>query len=67
MSWREAHSAAMVAATYAHEDLGVARDGYVDVFAAINAGGMLVLGRPLGQFFGLYLGEIGRASCRERV
>lgn len=61
MTWRQAQSAAMVAAAQAHGDLGVSRrDPFVDVVAALAVSGVRhLMWRPMGALFGAYLKEPG--------
>lgn len=54
MTWKEAHRAAMMAAAHAHDDYGIARERYVDVFAALRTGGIKFMAQPLGSLFGVY-------------
>ena len=46
----------MMAANHAHDDTGVARDEYVDVFAALQAGGIFCIAKPLQGLAGVYAG-----------
>ncbi len=54
MTWKRAHGPAVIAAEHAHADFKVAREGYVDVFAALRAGGIKVMVQPIGSLFGVY-------------
>ncbi|MEU1542033.1 ImmA/IrrE family metallo-endopeptidase [Actinacidiphila glaucinigra] len=64
MNWNGAHGVAMIAAAQAHEELQVALDGYVDVFAALRREGIEVIGRPLGGLLGLYVAKSdGGPAC----
>ncbi|MEV0850566.1 ImmA/IrrE family metallo-endopeptidase [Streptomyces sp. NPDC049954] len=56
MSWSDAHGTAMIAAAQAHEQLAVPwDDGYIDVFKALYAEELEVIGKPLGGLLGLYV------------
>ena len=55
-NWAVAHKMAMMAANHAHDDTGVARDEYVDVFAALRAGGIFCIAKPLQGLAGVYAG-----------
>lgn len=46
----------MMAANHAHHDTGVARDEYVDVFTALQAGGIFCIAKPLQGLAGVYAG-----------
>ena len=61
MTWRQAQSAAMLAAAQAHGDLGVSRrDLFVEVVAALAASGVPhLMWRPMGALFGAYLKQPG--------
>lgn len=54
LNWAVAHRMAMMAANQAHRDAGVARDDYVDVFAALEAMGVCCLAQPLRGLAGAY-------------
>lgn len=54
-TWRQAHRVAQVAAVHAQEELGVRRDGYVDVFAAIRRADVPVMFREMSDHFGTYI------------
>jgi hypothetical protein len=64
VSWNNAHGAAMIAAAQAHEALGTASDGYIDVFGALARAGVEVVGRRLGGLLGLYVDRFaGGPAC----
>jgi Zn-dependent peptidase ImmA (M78 family) len=54
LGWAVAHRMAMLVANQAHRDTGVARDEYVDVFAALRAAGVCCLAKPLHNMAGAY-------------
>lgn len=55
MNWTVAHRMAAIAASNLRNRLGLAEDGFVDVFAALRASGLTVVGRPMSELFGMYL------------
>lgn len=61
MTWRDAHSTAMIAAAQAHGDLGVNRsEPFVDVVSALADSGVRhVMWRPMSVLFGAYLRQDG--------
>lgn len=63
MTWRQAQSAAMVAAAQAHADLGASRrEPFVDVVAALASAGVdFLMWRPMSVLFGAYLKQPGAA------
>jgi len=54
VNWDVAHKVAAIAAVQAHRDLAVDRTGYVDVFAALRAAGVVGIARPMPRLFGVY-------------
>jgi len=64
-NWAVAHKMATMAANHAHDDTGVARDEYVDVFAALQAGGIFCIAKPLQGLAGVYAAPAsgGPRSC----
>ncbi|RPE37191.1 ImmA/IrrE family metallo-endopeptidase [Kitasatospora cineracea] len=57
MNWDVAHRVAGIAANQAHRDLAVDREGYVHVFAALRAAGLIGMAQPMPRLFGLYMDE----------
>ncbi|MFF2952645.1 ImmA/IrrE family metallo-endopeptidase [Kitasatospora sp. NPDC057965] len=49
-----AHKIAAIASVHAHEDLGLDRSEYIDVFAALHDFGIEALARPMPTLFGVY-------------
>ncbi|MBN6050747.1 ImmA/IrrE family metallo-endopeptidase, partial [Nonomuraea sp. RK-328] len=54
MNWNIAHRIASIAAVQAHRDLGVDRDEYIDVYAALGEAGVIGMARRLPRLFGMY-------------
>jgi Zn-dependent peptidase ImmA (M78 family) len=54
LNWSVAHRMAMMAANQTHRDVGVARDDYIDVFAALEAIGVCCVAQPLRGLAGAY-------------
>lgn len=54
-SWRQAHRIAHISAVHAQTDLGISREHYVDVFAAIRRAGVPMKFEPLKRLFGIYI------------
>jgi Zn-dependent peptidase ImmA (M78 family) len=54
VNWDVAHQVAAIAAVKAHRDLGVDREEYVDVYAALRAAGVFAMARPMPRLFGMY-------------
>jgi Zn-dependent peptidase ImmA (M78 family) len=54
LNWAVAHRMTMMVANQAHRDTGVARDEYVDIFAALQAAGVCCLAKPLRGLAGAY-------------
>jgi Zn-dependent peptidase ImmA (M78 family) len=60
LTWDVAHKMAMMVANQAHRDTGVAREEYVDVFAALEAAGVCCVAQPLRSLAGAYAApEVG--------
>ncbi|MEU2113854.1 ImmA/IrrE family metallo-endopeptidase [Streptomyces sp. NPDC019507] len=54
MNWDVAHQIAAIEAVKAHRDLGVDRNTYVDVYAALLRAGVVGMARPMPRLFGVY-------------
>ncbi|MEV0478353.1 ImmA/IrrE family metallo-endopeptidase, partial [Streptomyces prunicolor] len=54
MNWDVAHKVAAMEAVKAHRDLAVDRDGYVDVYDAVQRAGVVGIARPIPRLFGVY-------------
>lgn len=52
--WAVAHRMAMMAANHAHQDTGMARDDYVDVFTALRKAEICCIAKPLRGLAGAY-------------
>lgn len=59
MTWAEAHRLGMVAATHAHDRLGVDLTRRIDVFSAIERSGVVLAFEPLREASGAYVAEPG--------
>ena len=54
LTWAVAHRMTMMVANQTHRDSGVARDDYVDVFAALQAVGVCCIAKPSRRLAGAY-------------
>jgi Zn-dependent peptidase ImmA (M78 family) len=54
MNWQIANATAMMRAPQVHRDLGIDRNGYIDVFAALRAAGVECNAQRLPRLFGFY-------------
>lgn len=57
MRWDVAHRVASIAAVHAHRDYAIDRSGYVDVFAAITAAGIVCMAQPMPRLLGFYVAQ----------
>ena len=58
-NWLQAHRVAQLVAIHAQEELGVSREAYVDVFAAIRRADIALMLEALPGHFGTYISPVG--------
>lgn len=54
MNWDVAHKVAAMEAVKAHRDLAIDRNGYVDVYGALQRADVVGMARPMPRLFGVY-------------